>query len=992
MRSEFSTIPFLDMARAEANLARLEQQFAPGLMAPLASLLAESPDPDGALNLLERYASGAPPDVLGDLSRHPTALTYLVAIFGYSAFLAETFLAEPELPVLFARDRNFTKLKSKEDLMQDFARFATTSPDHWLSAQLARFKRRNYLRIVLKDVLHLSTLGETTLELSSLADVILNDTLIYCDQELEKRYGLPQYRDAQGRIVRSGFSILSLGKLGGNELNYSSDVDLLFLYSHDGETAGGNEPESVISNKEYFVRLARAITRTITQVTPQGMVFRVDLRLRPEGEQGDLAISLKSAAEYYEHRARDWELQMLIKARHSAGDALLTREFLHEVESDIYRTPTDFEAIESVLWAREKISQKLRESRGEAIDVKLHGGGIRDVEFLTQCLQRLHGGRDSWVRSGGTLFALRKLNDKGWLSDRDYAALTSAYEFLRKLEHRIQLEMGQQTHRLPAEREALDRLACRVGVEAAAGEPPGEALLRHMERAFGRVDEIYQRVVHPRAMAGAGSGFDLKPLPGVPGDHSFSSFESALAFLDAQAPELTERVREAPLPERARKNVTRFFAALLGSSQRFELAREAPQRLRRAIDVLEASEYLAELLIHHPEGVVALDAAEPAPAEEPTPAQIEIRLNVHDELRPLPWVEQAGLGTREKMALLRQYYRGRVLEYGAGDLAEMKSVFAAVKRWSDLAVRVVASALAIALRSIERSGGLPHEVRPIPLMILGLGRLGLREFDLGSDADLVFVAARGTPREEIAELTRLAERTIEVLSSYTRDGTVFAVDTRLRPRGQEGELIVTEDELLGYVRESAHVWEGLTYLKACPVAGDVEMARNVVTRLSETLLQRFAAHPQLELELQEMRRRLEREVFVPPSNTKTAPGGYYDIDFALSYLRLSHRVAIAPGANTAQQVAVLRSAGLIGEEDAGILTEGASFLRSVDHAIRLVAGKAGEGLPEHVGHAEAVDILVRHWGLVRSGESLGQRLRETQQQIRYVYRRLIGAD
>jgi len=390
--------------------------------------------------------------------------------------------------------------------------------------------------------------------------------------------------------------------------------------------------------------------------------------------------------------------------------------------------------------------------------------------------------------------------------------------------------------------------------------------------------------------------------------------------------------------------------------------------------------------------VMALDAARPAPAGGATSAQIEMPLNVHDELRLLPWVEEAGLGTREKMALLRQYYRGRVLEYGAGDLAEMKSVFAAVKRWSDLAVRVVASALAIALRSIERSGGLPHEARPIPLMILGLGRLGLREFDLGSDADLVFVAARGTPRKGIAELTRLAEQTIEVLSSYTRDGTVFAVDTRLRPRGQEGELVVTEDELLGYVRESAHVWEGLTYLKACPVAGDVEMARGMVARLGDTLLERFAAHPQLETELQEMRRRLEREVFVPPSNTKTAPGGYYDIDFALSYLRLSHRVAIAPGANTAQQVAVLRSAGLIGEEDAGILTDGASFLRSVDHAIRLVAGKAGEGLPEHVGHAEAVDILVRHWGLVRSGESLGQRLRETQQQIRYVYRRLIGAD
>jgi glutamate-ammonia-ligase adenylyltransferase len=185
---------------------------------------------------------------------------------------------------------------------------------------------------VLKDVLGLSTLGETTLELSALADVILTNALLFCDLELEKRYGQPQYRDPQGRIARSAFSAMSLGKLGGNELNYSSDIDLLFLYAHDGETAGGSERDSVISNKEYFVRLARAITGTLTQSTPYGQVFRVDLGLRPEGEDGYHAISLKSALEYYEHRARDWELQMLIKARHSSGDSKLTREFLRGAE------------------------------------------------------------------------------------------------------------------------------------------------------------------------------------------------------------------------------------------------------------------------------------------------------------------------------------------------------------------------------------------------------------------------------------------------------------------------------------------------------------------------------------------------------------------------------------------------------------------------------------------------------------------------------------
>ncbi len=650
MRAQFSAVRFRDPAQAEANLARLEPRLAPALLAPLGSLLAQSPDPDGALGLLERYAQAAGPETLGEIERLPSALTYLVAIFGYSAFLAETFLTDPALAIQLARDRNFTKLKSKEDLMQDFARFSTTSPDPWLSARLARFKQRNHLRIALKDVLGLSTLGETTLELSALADVVLTNALLYCDLELEKRHGQPQYRDPQGRTARAGFSIVSLGKLGGNELDYSSDIDLLFLYSHDGETAGGTERGSLISNKEYAVRLSHAITRTITQATPYGSVFRVDLRLRPEGEQGDLAISVKSALEYYEHRARGGELQMLIQARHSAGDPRITREFLRGVEPYVYGAPADVGAIESTFLSRQRKSKKLREGGTTAADVKLDRGGIRDIEFLTQCLRRLYGGSDPWVRSGGTLHGLRKLNDKGLLSDRDYAELTGAYEFLRKVEHRVQLDLGQQPHRLPAEADALDRLARRIGIDAGpseapgtpsppvAGERPGAALLRRLQEASGRVHEIYQRVIHPRAGAeaegaDAKTAFGLQPLPTLPRDREHSSHRSTLEFLDAQAPEAAELVRKAEIPERARPNVARFFASLLGSSERFRLAREEPQLVRRAVEVIGASDYLGELLIHHPEDIAVwepqgLAAAEPAQRVLPgaSPPQMEINL------------------------------------------------------------------------------------------------------------------------------------------------------------------------------------------------------------------------------------------------------------------------------------------------------------------------------------------------------------------------------
>ena len=1005
MRPEFAGISFLDSAKAEANLERLGQRISPKLVVPLASLLAHSPDPDGALNLLERYTQGASPEVLEGVARCPSSLSYLVAIFGHSGSLAESFLAEPGLAVQFARDRNFTKLKSKEDLMQDYARFSTTNPDVWLSAQLARFKRRNYLRIVLKDVLRLSTLADTTLELSALADVILANALIYCDQELEKRYGQPQYRDVQGRIVRSGFSVVSLGKLGGSELNYSSDIDLLFLYSHDGETAGGSERQSVISNKEYFVRLAHAITRTITQTTPYGQVFRVDLRLRPEGDQGDLTIALRSALEYYEHRARDWELQMLIKARHSAGDPRLTREFLRGVEPYIYGSPTDFEAVESVLWTRERISKRMRESRSDTVDVKLHRGGIRDIEFLTQCLQRLHGGTDHWVRSGGTLLALRKLNDKGWIGDRDYAALTHSYEFLRRVEHRVQLEIGQQTHRLPAEPEALDRLARRVGAEAPPAESPGVALRHQVQQAFARVDEIYQRVIHPRAGHRRGVAFELKPVTGVVTDQGLHTYESTLALLETLAPDLARVVKDVSVPERARKNVTRLFANLFGSSERFALARHEPERVRRSLELLSVSEYLGELLIRHPEDLAVLEPAEHSEASVlfhgTEPALIETgpgAAPLSGMPAPFPWASAMGLGLREKMALLRRHYRTEALQLGARDCAALPSILTCLRRWSLLANRSIATALFVAAEAVEngekdaRGAGTASTPDRMPLVVLGLGRLGLNEFDLASDADLVFVVATDTPQDEIVFWTHLAEKTIEVLSSYTSDGTLFAVDTRLRPGGHEGELVVTEDTLLHYISEKAMVWEGLTYLKASPAVGNAALSRQVLSRLTERLMTRFGSEPDLEGELHRMRRRLEREVAVPPGNTKTAPGGYYDVDFCVSYLRLRHRLGMPAGANVAEQVGALRRAGLVTEEDARTLADGAAFLRSVDHAARLVTGRATPGLPEHVGHAEAVESLVRRWGLVRGEETLAKRLRETQQEVRYTYRRLVGAE
>ena len=298
---------FHDTTRARENLDRLRPRLGRIAERSLLSLLGQLPDPDASLNLLERFLEAAPADVRDYLGAHGAALHYLLAVFSYSSFLSETLLREPDLIVRLHGDPALYRVRSREEMLESL-RASGASPAHW--------KRQEYLRIMLRDVLELATLSEVTLELSALADALLEATLEQTSQALSARYGAPA----------SAFTILSLGKLGGNELNYSSDIDLFFLYRSAGETPGG------ITHKEYFIQLSGQITGLITAPHPEGRIFRVDLRLRPQGREGEAAHSLTGALDYYRNRARDWELQALVKARHSAGDPALAREFLSEMQ------------------------------------------------------------------------------------------------------------------------------------------------------------------------------------------------------------------------------------------------------------------------------------------------------------------------------------------------------------------------------------------------------------------------------------------------------------------------------------------------------------------------------------------------------------------------------------------------------------------------------------------------------------------------------------
>ncbi len=905
---------FHDASRAAENLKLLRPRLGAISERNLELLLNQLPDPDSSLNLFERFTDAASTETMSYLGAHKAALHYLLAVFSYSKFLSEALLTDPPLIIGLHRDASLFRIKSREEILAEYRGRPV----------LAWVKRREYLRIMLRDVLNLATLSEVTIDLSALADAIVEMALSVA---------------APGNARQLPLTVISLGKLGGNELNYSSDIDLLFLY-RDGEGAG-------------FRELAGRITALVTASSAEGRVFRVDLRLRPEGSQGEAAHSLSQALDYYRKRAREWELQALVKARHTAGDAMLAREFLDQVQPLVYRSGKEgaeaqSAALESVFYARRGMDQELRRRRSRSLDVKLSPGGIRDIEFLVQALQRLHGGEDPWLRSSSTLFALQKLSDKGWLSQQDHASLSKAYHFLRVIEHRLQLDRDQQTHRLPESLAELELVARRSGIRAPSGEA-GRALQTQLDERMGQVQEIYRRVIHGARSAPAQRKESRSFALEAPFAESRSSdYPQLLRMLESRYPELYRTAEQTG--ERGHKSLERFIMAASEHGDGLAALESSPELIGRAAVLFEQSTHLSELLIRSPEDIEALRDLPPASV----PAA-ELGLDFGPGDLPIDPVFQhaaiSGAPLNDRMAVLRRHYRRRLLRVEARSILEAVPVFETLDATSRLAEQAIRAALRVAAGPEHHS-----------FTVIALGRLGIREFDLASDADLAFFFSPedGLDPEEAAGWVRAAERFISVLASHTADGALFAVDTRLRPRGRERELVETARFVEDYFRTRAEPWEAITFMKSRAVAGDIGRGTKLLTEVQDRIGRRFGHGPEAAAELLEMRGRLE-ETAGSHNFLKVAPGGYYDIDFVLTFLRLRDAEKFYQSLNSLERLTVVERAGQITAAQADVLREGAIFLRALQHALRLETGRSDTELPSTPSAAAACSRLAERW-------------------------------
>lgn len=963
-------VPIPDSPRERLAQERVLGAVAPELREGLSLLLAQSADPHTALLRAESFCDQHPGH-FQHIASIPFGLQSLIAVFSSSDFLSDEILQHPDWLLIILESGWLHRIRTNVEMMAELESWLTTADGVPKPARMASFRRRQILRVMLRDVLGFAALSEITDELSNIADALMDVTYRRLRLDLAARHGEPCLAGGDP----CGFSVIALGKLGGNELNYSSDIDLLFLYEGDGQTDGPH----AISNREFFKKISTRMTDLLGTHTADGFCYRVDLRLRPDGRLGEVCISVEAAKQYYAQRARDWELQMLLKARVAAGEMSPGGSLLEWVQPMIYSTSLDFSAIEAMSETRERINEKLNaRRRTPGLDIKLSRGGIRDIEFLVQCLQRVHGGRAAWLRNSSTMLALVRLRDKDLLSDSEYSRLASAYLFLRSLEHRLQFANDRQTHLLPDRAEQLELVARRMPMQLMGGNPTADELRRLVNLHLEHVQEIYQRVIHAQQpiyytqVLTPNPQADPAPvLSSAEQDERFAAGASNLIrFLDQRAPGLAATLARARLG-RSQPAFEHFLEQVLKREEWLRALDTDPVLAGYLCDVFQHSPYFAEQLVRSPE--------------------------IFEELRTMrvrgPSTTAYGevLPLLEDMREVRRYYLQQMFRLQTESICLSMPVFDTLARTSLLADAAIEACYRIAIRQTLGGRG-PESAGYAPanqMMVISLGRLGMLEFDLGSDADLLFVL----PDEDLPELhfwTRVAEKMVALLSSYTGMGTIFAVDTRLCPNGRGGALVQSESAYREYFSAKAEAWEGIAYMKTRAVAGDTDRATRFLEEIQKIDWRRYGQSGRSRRELAKMRLRLETEQGAS-NPLKTATGGYYDIDFALMYLRLRGAGMFFKVLNTPKRIEVVEQMGHLDSNDAAFLRDAATFYRAVDHGLRLISGHSEGSLPTAESQLRVLTRLVSRWMPDHlHDQPLPVELLQIQQRTRVFFNHLFG--
>ncbi len=993
-----------DADRGWLNLARIAAAVgADGLDALLPALgrhLPRCPDPDMGLNNLERFldrpAGAAQLSTL--LEARGRVLEILLQLFATSQYFSDLLIAHPEdtdmLRVPLRRSPSLREL-------QDQLRAATDAAfeDSAVLRAFRRFRQRQTLRIGANDIIRERPLEEVTRDISRVADASLEVALAVALRQTADRFGRPfTAAGAPARCV-----VLAFGKLGGEELNYSSDIDLMFLYDEEGATRGRRG--AGIGNDDFFARVTGAVVRLLSAHTDEGQAYRVDLRLRPEGHRGALARSLDSTLGYYDKLGRTWERQALIKLRAVAGDRALGDGFRAAIEPFIYRKYLSAAEIHEIKVLKRRIEQKAGRAGGEDTDVKTGRGGIRDIEFTIQFLQLLNGSDLPEVRQRNTLLAMLALERAGCLTDQEYQILDDAYRYLRKTEHRLQLLFGLQTHRLPAGDDELRKLALRMGygkAPSARAEPPSaderQAALAAFRRDYREKTDLDRKILdHLLHQTFEGEGGQAEPeadlildphpddetVRAVLGRYPFRDVPGAFAnlsqlatesvpflsarrcrhFLASIAPQLLRALAETPDPDTALVNLEKVTASLGAKSVLWELFSFNPPTLRLYVHLCAGSEFLSEILINNP-GMID-ELLDSLVLNQPR-TLAELRAELAELCR----------GAQDPEPILHSFQGKELLRIGVRDLLGKSTVRETTAALTDLAEAILPQVVMLQEPPLQSRFGVPTsgttDPRPCRYVLLGLGKLGAREMTYQSDLDLVLVyedegrtragAASAPPAESLDNgeyFTELAQRVIRAVGTLGPLGRLYAVDMRLRPMGKSGSLVIPLAEFRRYYADGgAQLWERQALTRARVVHGDADFGRQVMEAVEQAV---YSAPWRREWadEVRAMRERIEAAQ--SGRDLKRGAGGIVDVEFLVQLCKLKY-AGRRPGLrnpNTWASLEALHAEGMLAADDYAALRQGYDFLRQVESRLRIAQNRSLDELP---ARPEELEKLARRLG------------------------------
>ena len=899
----------------------------------------------------------------------------LVALFSGSQALSNLLAARPDwLGLLEPEALKFPR--REQGLRTEVSRWLKPlmAASDFASAltRLREFKQREMLRIAARDLARLARLPEVVQEISDVADVCLDGVWQVCHGQLAGRLGQPWHEDADGRWHPTAGCVLGMGKLGGQELNYSSDVDVLFVYGEEGSVfkdppGTGKTPRPGLTNHQFFNRLAEAFIAEVSRMTPEGVLYRIDLRLRPEGDAGPLSRSLAGYENYYAQWGQTWERMMLIKARGTAGDGTLAAEFLEMIQPFRYPRSINESVLREVVAMKGRIENEVVKADELERNVKLGRGGIREIEFVVQALQLLRAGRQPFLQGPQTLACLAKLVQYELLSADESRSLAEAYAFLRDVEHRLQMEDNLQTHTIPTDRRIQERLARLMNfttlaefkavheahahnvrrifhrlLKADASESPADSLFPHQ---FEGAESEWKKLLAQHAFKDVDKAFRvLREFVEGPGYVHVSPRTSELAHQllprlfalcpqpksgsGSPAPGALSPPGIVPLsdPDRVVTRLDSFISAYGARATLFELWNRNPAIFELLVLLFDRSEFLAEQAIRTPDLVDEMVIS----------GRLRQRKSAEETLRDL----RHGLGDDDQQLWLRRYHQAEFMRIGLRDILGLADFEQYLTELSGLADACLQYALEVVMRK--------HKLKTSPFVVIGLGKLGGAEIDYGSDLDVVFVA--DPKAKKLDMMGRLALEVLDLVSARTEQGVLFRTDARLQPDGEKGLLVNTLSAYEEYYRQRAQLWEIQSLTRTRPVAGDLKLGAQfqtlaaALTNFRHPSLPLAAYAPDWKQKIHQMRMRIEKERTPPGKGDlaiKTGKGGLMDAEF------IAQTVCLEQGWQEANTLRVLergRVAGVLPEADK--LIENYRKLRRVEGILRRWSYEGETVLPD----------------------------------------------